>query len=66
MGVTADQQATQSQRSSRSAPLIHLAARSPHDVERLPGAAASLRSYGDPPLSLRAAVEALGGAGGRP
>jgi beta-N-acetylhexosaminidase len=42
------------------APLIHLAARSPHDVERLPGAAASLRSYGDPPLSLRAAVEALG------
>jgi hypothetical protein len=50
----------------RPAPLIHLAARSPHDIERLPGAAASLRSYGDPPLSLRAAVEALGGAGGRP
>jgi beta-N-acetylhexosaminidase len=49
----------------RPAPLIHLAARSPHDVERLPGAAASLRSYGDPPLSLRAAVAALAGAGRR-
>jgi beta-N-acetylhexosaminidase len=43
------------------APLIHLAARSPRDGELLPGAAATLLSYGDPPLSLRAAVEALGG-----
>jgi beta-N-acetylhexosaminidase len=42
------------------APLVHLAARSPHDVARVPGAA-SLRSYGDPPLSLRAAVAALAG-----
>jgi beta-N-acetylhexosaminidase len=48
----------------RPTPLFHLAARSPHDVECLPGAAASLRTYGDPPLSLRAAVEALGGQGG--
>ena len=50
----------------RGAPLIHLAARSPHDIEHLPSAAASLCTYGDPPLSLRAAVEALGGAGALP
>lgn len=43
---------------AQAMPLIHLAARSPHDVEHVP-AAATLQCYGDPPLSLRAAVEAL-------
>lgn len=41
--------------------LIHVAARGPADTELLPGAAASVRLYGDPPVSLRALVMALRG-----
>ena len=39
--------------------LVHIAARSPADVALLTGAAASIRTYGDPPVSMRAMVEAL-------
>lgn len=41
--------------------LIHVAARSPEDIRLLPGAAASLCLYGDPPVSLRALAGALRG-----
>lgn len=44
--------------------LVHIAARSPEDVALLPGAAASIRTYGDPPVSMRAMVEALRGVRG--
>lgn len=45
------------------APLVHLAARGPQDADLIPGAAATLLTYGDPPLSLAVAVERLAGAG---
>lgn len=40
--------------------LVHVAGRSPADARLLPAAAASLCLYGDPPVSLRAMVAALG------
>ena len=39
--------------------LVHVAARGPADAGLLPGAAASLCLYGDPPVSMRAMVAAL-------
>lgn len=45
-------------------PLVHVAARSPEDTALLPTAAASLCTYGDPPVSLRALVAALHVQGG--
>jgi hypothetical protein len=42
-------------------PLIHVAARAPYDEAHLPEAAATLLTFGDPPLSLRALVAILGG-----
>jgi beta-N-acetylhexosaminidase len=42
--------------------LIHVAARSPEDVALLRGAAVSICTYGDPPVSMRALVAALRGA----
>lgn len=41
--------------------LIHVAARSPEDIRLLPGAAASVCLYGDPPVSVRALAGALRG-----
>ncbi|MCG8348659.1 MAG: beta-N-acetylhexosaminidase [Chloroflexales bacterium] len=42
-------------------PLIHAAVRNPQDADRLPNAAVSILTYGDPPLSLRAMVDVLRG-----
>jgi beta-N-acetylhexosaminidase len=44
------------------APLILAAVRGPYDGAAAPGAAATLLTYGDPPLSLHALVEVLSGA----
>lgn len=46
---------------ARTTPLIHLAARSPYDAERIPGAAVTMQIYGDPPVSLAAAIKRLAG-----
>ncbi len=43
------------------AQLIHAAVRGPYDVEVIPGATATLLSYGDPPVSLWALVDILAG-----
>ncbi|MDP9368673.1 MAG: beta-N-acetylhexosaminidase [Chloroflexota bacterium] len=42
-------------------PLIHAAVRGPYDGETIRGAAATLVTYGDPPVSLRALVDILAG-----
>lgn len=44
-----------------SPPLIHAAVRSPYGADLLPGAAASVLTYGDPPASLQALVDVLAG-----
>jgi len=42
-------------------PLIHVAARAPYDEAYLPDVAATLLTFGDPPVSLQALVAILGG-----
>ncbi len=42
-------------------PLVHAAVRAPFDAHLFPGAAATLLTYGDPPVSLRALVDVLAG-----
>jgi beta-N-acetylhexosaminidase len=43
------------------APLFHVAVRGPYDAGLVPGAAATLLTYGDPPASLRAVAAVLAG-----
>lgn len=45
-----------------ASPVIHVVARNPYDTEVVPGAAATILTYGDPPVSLQAAVEAIAGS----
>jgi hypothetical protein len=42
-------------------PLIHVVVRNPEDANLQPDAAATILTYGDPPLSLRAMVDMLRG-----
>jgi hypothetical protein len=42
-------------------PLIHVAARSPYDAGIVPNVAATVLTYGDPIVSLRALVDVLAG-----
>ncbi len=44
-----------------SAPVLHVAARGPYDAGMMPEAAATLLTYGDPAVSLRAVVDVLAG-----
>ncbi len=43
------------------APLLHATVRAPYDAGLLPEAAATLLTYGDPPVSLQALVDVLAG-----
>ncbi|CAA9545809.1 MAG: GH3 [uncultured Thermomicrobiales bacterium] len=44
-----------------AAPMIHAAVRGPYDAPSVPGAAATLLTYGDPPVSLLGLVAILSG-----
>ena len=44
-----------------AAPLLHASVRAPYDAGLIPGAAATLLTYGDPPVSLRALADVLAG-----
>lgn len=57
------QQTTLAQTITHSAtPIIHVSARNPYDAEVVPNAAATILTYGDPPISLQAAVEIIAGS----
>ncbi len=46
-------------------PMIHAALRGPYDIGMFPGAATTVQTYGDPPVSIRALVAILAGDSGR-